>query len=85
MQKSGTACSSLLLREMETATVVVCGLYCTETAAMEAVQRRMETFNANIHRHCDFYLLVCVNTAPSKEILRYLRLFLFKRHVVSVS
>lgn len=47
MEKSGTACSSLVLREMETASVVVCGLYCTETAAMEAVQQRMERFNVN--------------------------------------
>lgn len=47
MLKSGTTCSSLLLREMETALVVVCGLYCTETAAMEAVQQRMERFNVN--------------------------------------
>lgn len=56
MQKSGAACSSLLLREMETASVVVCGLYCTETAAMEAVQQRMERSNVNTDIVISIYL-----------------------------
>lgn len=69
MQKSGTACSSLVLREMETASVVVCGLYiyCTETAAMEAVQQRMERFKVNTDILISIYLYAKIWILRSKE------------------